>query len=122
MLQSRTQNLRLLKVFSLAVIILGIVVFAIIKSLNYAKGPDIHILEPNDGFSTSSTTIKISGIAYRINKITLNGTPIDIDELGNWNERVIILPGLNKITIRAEDQFQRTVTRKLDIVGQTNQY
>jgi hypothetical protein len=51
----------------------------------------------------------------------LNGHNISIDESGNWEQVIIIFPGINKITVYAEDQFGRNISKKLDIIGATNQ-
>ncbi len=117
MLTSRTNNLRLLKLTGIFILIALIVVFVTAKSLNYARGPQVEILHPENGATISSSTIEMLGKAFRINKITLNGHVISIDETGNWREKIIIFPGLNKITVKAEDQFGRETVKKLDIVG-----
>jgi len=121
MFNSRTNNLRLIKITSLVVLFILIAIYAFFRSLNYAKGPDIEIYFPSDGSTISSSTIKITGQAFRINKITLNGHTISVDESGKWEQTVIIFPGINKITLYAEDQFGRNISKKLDIVGAINQ-
>jgi hypothetical protein len=62
-----------------------IAIYAGLKSLNYAKGPEITILYPAQGTIASSSTLLITGQAFRINKITLNGNPISVDEMANGN-------------------------------------
>jgi hypothetical protein len=44
-----------------------------------------------------------------------------MQRIGNWKEMIIIFPGINKITVKVEDQFGRTLVKQLDIVGKTNQ-
>jgi hypothetical protein len=121
MFNSRTNNLRLLRIIFLITLFLFIAIYALFRSLNYAKGPDIEINSPSNGSTISSPTVKIIGQAFRINKITLNGHNISIDESGNWEQVIIIFPGINKITVYAEDQFGRNISKKLDIIGATNQ-
>jgi hypothetical protein len=121
MFSSRTNNLRLIKIAGVFLLFLLIAIYAGLKSLNYARGPEITILYPAQGMITSSTTIVVTGQAFRINKITLNGNPISVDENGKWEHTVIIFPGLNPITLYAEDQFGRNTSTKLDIIGTTNQ-
>lgn len=121
MQRSRTQNLYLAKILVFTLFISTIALFAFFRSLNYMKGPEISIIYPANGTVLESNFTKISGVAKRIVKITLNGFPISIDEQGNWQENLIIYHGINKITIQAEDQFGRSVKKQLDIVGKTNQ-
>ena len=121
MLNSRTEIIRLTKTLLVFFLIIIVAVFVIFRSLNYLKGPNVRIDSPANGSIVTSRSIQISGNAQRINKITLNGFPISIDEQGNWKENLIIFDGLNKITINVEDQFGRKTSKKLDIIGQTNQ-
>jgi hypothetical protein len=122
MFESRTQNLRLIKTTGILILAFIIVIFAIFRSFNYISGPGLEIYSPINGANIESSTVRIIGQASRINKITLNGNPITIDEQGNWSETLIIFPGLNTITIEAQDQFGRTNKKQLNIVGKTNQY
>lgn len=121
MLNSRTETIRFTKTIITVVLILLITSFVFYRSLNYLKGPSIEINYPQNGSLIKTKNIQIIGNAQRINKITLNGYPISIDEQGNWKENLIIFNGLNKITIYAEDQFGRSINKQLDIIGQTNQ-
>ncbi len=121
MLNSRSDNLNLIKLLGIILLVAAIVVFAIFRSINYLKGPSVEILSPANGSTIETRVVELTGKAERINKIFLNGHPISIDEHGNWKETIIIFQGLNLITIRAEDQFGRIVSKQLDIVGKTNQ-
>lgn len=115
---SRTTNRRLLKLF-IVIIFFGIIVaYAISRSFNYVSGPEIKIFEPANGSATTSPAVTIQGQALRVNKITLNGKSILIDEKGYWKETIIIFQGLNKITLYAEDQFGRNTREELDLVGE----
>ena len=117
MFSSRTNNLRFAKIIGVIIIIGIIVIYTITRSLNYARGPEIYIFSPTNGLIATTSTIVISGRVLRVNKISLNGKSILIDENGYWKETLIIFSGLNKITVTAEDQFGRNVSKELDLVG-----
>ncbi len=93
--------------------ILGYVYFA---SRDYIKGPSIEITEPENGISTSTSTVKVLGKALRIKEITLNGKPLLIDKQGNFNETLLLAPGYNVSMINAIDKFNRTIEYKLELV------
>jgi len=116
MFLSRTSNNRLFKTIGVVFLSLIIVAYAVSRSLDYAKGPSIEISNPQNGITATSTTIEITGRALRVNEIFLNGNPILIDENGNWNETIILFPGLNKLTILGKDQFNRQTIKELDII------
>lgn len=80
------------------------------------RGPHIKITEPIDGETYATTTVPIKGIASRIQKITLNGRPMVIDEQGNFSEILILFPGYNRILLVGEDRFGHTTEAHLDLI------
>jgi len=103
--------------FVLAIIIIA---YAISRTLDYARGPMIQVFWPVDGESATSSVITVKGRALRVNKLTLNGDPVSTDEQGDWSQAIIIFPGLNKLTLSADDQFGRNTKIRIDILGTDN--
>lgn len=114
---TRTSYIRLLRIIVAAVVILIIVIYAIWRSLNYARGPAITVTSPTNGSSADSETVEIIGRVERANNLTMNGQSISVDQQGNFDQTVIIFPGTNKITFEASDQFGRSIQKELDLVG-----
>ncbi len=114
---TRTSYIRLLRIILAAVVVLIIVTYAIWRSLNYARGPEITITSPLNGSSVDSETVEIKGQAVRVNNLIMNGQAISVDQQGNFDETVIVFPGTNKITFKASDQFGRSTEKELDLVG-----
>lgn len=114
---TRTTTIRIIKLAVMIALIGIIFIYAISRSTNYARGPSIQISWPKDGITATSSTISISGIAERINKLTLNGNSISTDEKGYWNQTIIVFPGLNKISLEAQDQFDRNTRATINIYG-----
>ena len=114
---TRTTLLLIIKI-SIGVLIAALIIaFAIYGSLNYARGPVIQINSPANESAVDSSTVVITGRADRVKDLSLNGNPISIDEQGNFSETVIVFPGMNELTFAAHDQFGRTTTKELDLVG-----
>ena len=117
---NRSTTIRLIKYLLAFFIILVITLYAIWRSLNYARGPVIEIFQPNNGSSIDSKTVNITGRVIRVNSISLNGHAITVDTEGNFNEPLVIFHGLNIITLVAKDQFDRSVKKELQLVGLQN--
>lgn len=114
---TRTTTIRFLKIL-LALSIVGIISgYAIWRSMNYARGPEIDIYTPTDGFTATTSTVAIVGRAQRVNNLLLNGKSISVDEQGNFNETIIIFPGINIVTLEAHDRFERETVKRLKLVG-----
>jgi hypothetical protein len=115
---TRSSLQRLIKILLALVLGAIIITYAIWRSLNYARGPEIVIFEPANGSATASSTIVIRGQALRINNLTVNGMPLFISEDGHFGNVIIVFPGTNRITIAGRDQFGRETSTLLEIVGE----
>src|SRR3989344_6465184 len=104
---TRTSLLRLLKYIGIATALIVLIGYGSWRSFNYARGPEIHVSDPSDGAQINSPTTIIRGRASRVNDLLLNGSPLPIDEMGNFMTTVVIFPGVNLITIAATDKFGR---------------
>ena len=114
---TRTNTLRLIKIGAGALIILLIAGYALSRSLNYARGPHITVLEPEHGAAILASTTLVRGQVERANNITLNGKALLIDEEGHFSETIIVFTGVNVITLEASDQFERSVEMRIEVVG-----
>lgn len=79
-------------------------------------GPIITVLEPQNGAVVTSSHIEIKGTTKNISSINLNDRLIFIDESGAFKEKLLLSPGYNIITLRAEDKFGRNTKDTLELV------
>ncbi len=114
---TRTTTIRIIKGVAFAVVILVVAGYAIARSLTYARGPHILIDEPADGTYISTSTVTIIGTVQRARDLSLNGHPVAVDEQGHFKETIIIFPGINYITLTAQDQFGRATEIRETLVG-----
>ncbi len=113
---NREGTKKILKFGSILLIIIILVIYAVFESYNYIIGPRIVIYEPINGSTIATSSIIISGTAYRIKDIFLNGRPITIDKEGNFNEILLLFPGYNTSLLYANDKFKRTIEHKIELV------
>ena len=96
-------------------VVCGIIVYIYIQSSTYLKGPQLKLLEPIDGTSTSSEIAIIRGVAKNISFITLDDNPIFANEDGEFSEKLILDPGYNIIRVKATDRFNRNIIDDIHI-------
>lgn len=113
----RQKIFRLIRIGAIVLVTSVIVGYAVWRSLDYARGPKIEIFTPQNGESTASSTIVVSGRAIRTDSLKLNGQPVPIDESGTFKETIIVFPGINVMTLTAHDKFERNVFENVTIVG-----
>ena len=117
---TRTTTLRLIKIAIIAVVAIIIIAYAVARSLTYARGPKIDLAAPASGAVISSLTVDLVGMIERAHNLTINGGAVPIDEQGNFKQTIVVFPGINKLTLRATDQFDRNTETDIVIVGANN--
>ncbi len=114
---TRTSFIKLIKILATSIVALLIIAFVIWRSFNYVKGPRINITEPTNGAEISNSYVTITGRVERATNLLINGSATNIDEKGNFSDNVVIFPGMNQITVTAQDQFGRSTKDQLTLVG-----
>jgi len=100
------------------VLILAIVLivgYGAFEARRLISGPQVTILSPRDGTSTSTTLVEISGLAENISFLTINDNPAFTDESGRFSEMVAPPPGYTVFTVAATDRFGRKASAQVKI-------
>ena len=105
-----------LKRWIITLALLVVVGYALFEAKNLLQGPSLTVLTPQNASTVEEPLQTIHGKAKRIAKIHLNGRQIYVDKNGYFTESLLLSLGYNIITITAQDQFNRTVTEKIELV------
>ncbi len=92
-------------------IVLG---YAYFEGRALLKGPTIDI-SPRV-MEVSESFITVSGTAERITSLSMNGKEIAVTETGAFEEGYVLVPGYNRIVLRASDRYGKTTERVVEIV------
>ena len=105
-----------IKVIAFSILLVGIFGYSYYQTKNIILGPVITVISPQNGSTLAESVITIKGNTKNISHITLNDRQIFVDEGGSFDEKLLLSPGYNIITIRAEDKFGRTTENVLELV------
>jgi Glucodextranase, domain B len=89
------------------------VIYGLYESYKIILGPKIYIDTPKNGQIFEKSLVEVKGSARNIAFMRLNDKPIFIDKEGRFNEKLILLPGYNIMTLHAEDRFKRIVEKRM---------
>ena len=109
-----------LKIFVGSLFLLLILGYSFYQSRNLFMGPVITVNEPGNGSTSLEQTVKISGTAKNIQKISLDDRPIYIDEAGNFSEKLLLSEGYNIIKVSASDKFGKKTEKIIELVYKQN--
>ena len=94
------------KVAGLAIGSLFVLSYVMFQARFLIIGPQI-TLTNNPSFLHNEQRVFLSGAAYNITHLWLNGRPIYTDAQGNFKEALILENGYTVATLRAEDRYGR---------------
>jgi hypothetical protein len=98
-------NKKIMQIAGLFVFFLSIIFYGFFVSKDLIFGVRIKNVNIVDGSSVTDNIIKIKGTAKNAIKLILDGREISVDQAGNFNETIALLPGYNIISIEAQDKF-----------------
>ena len=106
----------ILKTLIISFFVLALVGYGLFQAKKIITGPEISVASPLNGGTVSDEAVDISGVAKNIASISLDDRPINIDETGNFKEKLMLYPGYNIITLKAHDKFGSAIEKKVELV------
>ena len=92
----------------LVIFFIGLGFFYLYRELSiFISNPRLAITSPLNNFSTEDKSIKIEGVTEKDAKLSINDQSAIVDENGKFSEVLILQLGLNTITIKAVNRFEK---------------
>ena len=113
---SRRETKFYLKAIGITIFLLALFSYGVFEVWNYATGPQIILLSPQNGAAVSESEIIIEGQTKNTKEITLNDRAIVINETGHFSEKILLSYGYNVLKLEAKDRFGKTVEQKLQLI------
>lgn len=108
---------KIVKISLLVVLFLFITTYAVFNTKNLIFGVKIKNVNIERGKDAEINIIKITGNAKNAKTLTLNGREISIDQKGDFNETLALLPGYNIMEIKAEGKFGDKDEKDYQLLG-----
>ena len=96
---------KIIKIASLSFLLIFIVVYAFFRSKDLVLGVKIKDVNIEDGAKMEDSVLKITGNAKNALELKLNNREISINQQGDFEETIALLPGFNLVNIKARDEF-----------------
>lgn len=106
----------ILKILFVTTIAIVVITYTYYKTRDMSRGPTITITSPVNGSSVYSSLVKIKGTADNISHLSMNDRKIFTDESGEFTEELLLSSGYNIISIKANDKFERSIEKTLELV------
>ncbi|HVX90202.1 MAG TPA: hypothetical protein VHC20_01010 [Candidatus Paceibacterota bacterium] len=96
---------------AIAIVLLILVGYGAVEALPLIEGPALHASVTLDASSTPGV-VTLSGQAFRVTELALDGSPILTDDHGNFSRLIVLPRGASIMSLTATDRFGRSVTRE----------
>ena len=103
-----TNAKKIVKISSVTIFFLLIIIYAFFRSKDLIFGVKIRNVDIVNGSTVTSPTMEVMGVARNAIFLSLDGREISVDQQGNFDETIALLPGYNIINIQARDKFGHT--------------
>jgi hypothetical protein len=97
---------KIVKIALFSIFFIFIISYGFYRSKDLLFGVKISHVNLISGQTYTESIIPVTGNAKNAVTLTLNGREISVNEQGDFNESIALLPGYNIINIRAEDKFK----------------
>ena len=108
---------KILQIAGLSIFFILIIFYAFFVSRDLIFGVKIRNVNITDGSSVTENVLKITGSARNAIKLIMDGREISVDQSGNFNETIALLPGYNIINIKAQDKFGYVDEKNFRLIG-----
>ena len=105
-----------LKIIVLTIVAIAILGYAYHRTGDLIRGPRVTIVAPENGAVLTESLMRIAGIANNATALSINGRTVFTNELGEFDDEILLARGYNVFEISAEDRFGRTATKKIEVV------
>jgi hypothetical protein len=106
---------KIVRISFLSVFLIFIVTYVFFRTKDLVNGVKIinvsmvaNGLPVQEGTKVPDNILKITGNARNAINLTLDDREISVDQSGNFDETIALLPGYNVIDIKAEDKFGKS--------------
>jgi len=112
----RTDFKKTIKTWAAILAIVLVSGYAVFQARNLISGPKITIHFPLSGETLKDRAFIIKGRAKNISNISLNDSPIFVDERGDFTEKLIAPAGYSVVKIEVIDRFQRSEIKYIEVL------
>jgi hypothetical protein len=103
---------KIFKIASFSLFFLFIIIYALFRSEDLILGVKIRKVNLVDNTKFTDSILPVTGNARNAVKLTLNGQEISINQAGDFNETIILLPGYKSLASKRKTSSE-TLMKKI---------
>lgn len=109
---------KIIIVSSIAIFVVGCFFYLYREVNSFVSSPRLFILNPVDGATINDKAVRVEGKAEKDSILFINDQPVLVNEKGEFAEEIGLKGGLNKITVKAKNRFDRESEKSVSVNAQ----
>ena len=106
---------RALVLIAITFVVFGVALYLFFQFRQFTTEPLLNITEPNPNRVVEQSTVTLHGRTDRGTQVTVNNEATFVTPEGNFEETITLQNGLNQITVRAVNRFEKERVEVLQI-------
>ena len=108
-------NPKILSIFFISLFFLGLLFYLYLNLNNFVSNPELVILNPANNSIIEESGVTIKGRTDIGNNLFINNQPVLVDEEGFFSESIVLKEGVNIITARSVNQFNKEAIESVSV-------
>ncbi|HMN19405.1 MAG TPA: DUF4115 domain-containing protein [Candidatus Moranbacteria bacterium] len=101
-----------------AVVIIGSFIYLYLEVNSFVSTPRLAVLRPADGMKVQANSVHVSGVAEKDSLVSINDEAVMVNDKGEFSEDVGLQIGLNTISVRARNKFDKEATQTISVYAE----
>ncbi len=106
---------KMIVVSAITLLALGSFVYLYLQVNNFVSTPRLAIIKPADGTVVDGSAAHVVGLAEKDALVTINDQAVLVNEKGEFSEDVGLKDGLNVISVKAKNKFNKETTQSVSV-------
>ncbi len=107
---------QIIKKATLCIVGVALAIFVGNKIYPLIHGPELAITGMVNGSHLTEPVLHISGVAHFTKDLSINGAPLSTEPDGSFDERFILNPGYNIVTMEGRDRFGNSTIKNYAVI------
>lgn len=108
-------NPKMISIIFISLFFLGLLFYLYRNLNNFVSNPELVILNPSNNAIINESSVIIKGKTDVGNNLFINNQPALVDENGFFNENIILREGINVISVKSVNQFNKEVVESVSV-------
>ncbi len=107
-----TDTKKNIKKIVIGVLFTAIILYGFFGFKDVIEGVNLTITGIEDGATYEEPVLELSGTAKNATYLSINNRDIAVSQEGTFTDVIVLVPGYNIITVKAQDKFKKEVTEE----------